>query len=111
DREGVSLADLREHRPARGDERVRVALDDRDVGVTWLGDACFVVSDRAHRGRAHVERHDPQAATSSGSSGNSTRKHVPEPTTERTETRPPWASAIAFEITMPRPVPGVACSV
>jgi len=38
-------------------------------------------------------------------------KHVPAPASERTEMRPPCASAIAFEITRPSPVPGIACSV
>src|SRR4029079_16537052 len=83
-----------------------------DVRVAGLGDAVGVVGDRPHRRRADIERDVAhQAAASSTAYGSSTRNDAPAPGADRTEMLPPCASAIAREITRPRPVPGIACSV
>ena len=112
DRERVALADLREHGTARIDEAVGVELVVGELRVAGLGLSVLVVRDRADRRRANIERDDPrQAATSSGSSGISTRNVVPSPGIDVTSIVPPCASAIAREMTRPRPVPGIACSV
>src|SRR5438094_10279677 len=65
-----------------------------------------------HGRRADVQCNDPrhsQAAASTGSYGSRTVKQVPVPVSERTVIVPPCASTIAFEMTRPSPVPGIAC--
>ena len=58
-RERVPLPDLREHRAARFDELVGIVRLVLQVRVAGLGRAVLVVGDRAHGGRADIERDDP----------------------------------------------------
>ena len=50
----------------------------------------------------------PSAPPSTSSSGTTSSKEEPRPTSLRTLTEPPWASATAFTIASPNPKPPVA---
>src|SRR5581483_8912780 len=94
---------LREARPVIRAVRVERPHDDLVLA------SCLAVSLDNLRGCQAAP--DDRDHNPSFSIGSSTRKHVPSPGRERTPIVPPWDSAIAFEITSPSPVPGIACAV